>query len=97
MKRVARVPSAAIPLCLLLSCNALAQEPPGVEMFSPQGGESADAILTAVPLDGFPKRVAGQTGQQLGENGGSLVHGHSPPRNGFGGIAGSTPILTGQH
>ena len=42
-------------------------------------GERANAILTAVPLDGFPKRVAGQMGQQLGENGGSRVHGHSPP------------------
>lgn len=37
MKRNALILSAVVPLCLLLSCNALAQEPPGVEMFSPQG------------------------------------------------------------
>ena len=37
MKRNALFLSAILPLCLLLSYNALAQEPPGVEMFSPQG------------------------------------------------------------
>ena len=37
MKRNALFLSAILSLCLLLSNNAFAQEPPGVEMFSPQG------------------------------------------------------------
>jgi hypothetical protein len=42
-------------------------------------GEGANPIVPLVSLDEFAKHVAGQMGQNLGEDRGTRVHGNSPP------------------
>ena len=42
-------------------------------------GKGANPIVPLVSIDEFAKRVAGQMGQELGEDRGTRVHGNSPP------------------